>query len=396
MNSAATPSRELLLKKQAKILDRIKSHHLRRLAGSEGDIFYISDTYPGLWLEHTYDSVVWADYMPSQHEVSKNQVKLFLSKQLPSGQLPCYIWSDRICYGWTQECVSFIRLAYEACLQNPDDPDFLRLCYDAGCRWDEWQVKYKMPHKTGLIEMFCGYDTGHDNSSRLNGMKYDGEYSPHGEDVPEDDPVLPVLAPDMNAVFYGGRTALADMADRLGLTEEAAQWRAKAEEVRKAIYDLCYDEEDDFFYDVDKNGNKRRIRSISITNVLTERVTDIEHGRRIIKRHMLDPDEFWTPYPFPAVAANDKTWIRNRDGNSWGYYSQGLTALRSTRWMEHYGFADEMEEVMRKWVSAWCADGVINFGQELDPMTGSPSVCSEWYSSCMLYFLIAIRRLYGI
>ena len=33
------------------------------------------------------------------------------------------------------------------------------------------------------------------------------------------------------------------------------------------------------------------------------------------------------------------------------------------------------------------------FGQELDPMDGKPSGGSEWYSSCMLFYVYAVRRL---
>jgi len=239
MATICEPTLSVLKEKQKIILDRIYRHHLRLWGGSEGKVFFISDLYHGVWLEHTYDAVAWANYMPSDHEISKNQVKLFLSKQKPDGQLPCYIWADKIGYSQTQECVSFTRLALEACGQNADDPDFLVQCYEACKKWDEWLCAARMPHKKGLIEMFCGFDTGHDNSGRLRDMKYPNLYSKDGAAMPDDDPVLPVLAPDMNAVFYGDRMALADMADKLGKADEAAIWRKKAEEVRQAIFEYC-------------------------------------------------------------------------------------------------------------------------------------------------------------
>jgi hypothetical protein len=93
---------------------------------------------------------------------------------------------------------------------------------------------------------------------------------------------------------------------------------------------------------------------------------------------------------------SDPTWVQNKPGNSWGYYSQGLTSLRTLRWMPDYGRTAEMEEIMRRWVSAWSYSDSTQFGQELHPITGRPSECSQWYSSCMLYFLHAIRRLYDI
>lgn len=391
-----TPSRETLLEKKQIILDRIRSHHLRLWGGSEGNIFFISDQYPGVWMEHTYDAILWAAYCPEDRRVSRNQVKLFLDNQKPSGQLPCWIWKDKVGYSQIQECVSFGTLCFEACEQNADDPDFLRQCYEACCRWDKWLCDSRMTLGKGLIEMFCGFDTGHDNSGRLWDLKYPGNICADGAVPPTDDPVLPVIAPDMNAVFYGDRMALSRMADKLGLADEAAAWREKAEEVRRKLFEICYDPEDQFFYDVDKNGNMRKVRSCSITNVFTEGVLDQQLADQIFERYMANENEFWTPYPFPAVSVSDPHWQQKLPGNSWGFYSQGLTALRTTRWMEKYGRFAEMEEIMRRWVAAWCASETIQFGQELHPITGKPSQSSQWYSSCMLYFLYAIRRLYGI
>ena len=391
-----TPSRDLLKKQKDIILDRIHSHHLRPWHGSEGNIFFISDQYPGVWLEHLYDGVSWADYCPEHHEVSRNQVRLFLKWQKPDGQLPCYIWASEVGYGWTQECVSVGSVCLEAIRQNPQDTALLADCYRALCGWDDWLCRTHMTRQTGLIEMFCGYDTGHDNSGRLDGIRYPGAFCMDGNIAPQDDDILPILAPDMNAVFFGNRMALAQMAQMLGLVQEAESWRAKAEAVKKALFDLCYDPQDQYFYDVDKHGRQRKIRSISITNVLDEGVTDRELGNQIFERYLHNPNEFWTPCPFPAISIADEKWVQKLPGNSWGFYSQGLTALRSLRWMERYGRTAEMEEVMARWVAAWSASATTPFGQELHPLTGEPSECSAWYSSCMLYFLHAIRRLYGI
>jgi len=393
---SGTPSKALLRRQKQIVLDRIHSHHLRTWNGLDGNIFFISDAYPGVWLEHVYDGVAWADYCPEQHEVSRNQVRLFLNWQKPDGQLPCYVWATKTGYTQTQECVSFGSLCLDACSQNPQDTALLSDCYKACAAWDAWLCQNRMTLGTGLVEMFCGYDTGHDNSGRLNGLKYPGNICADAAVPPADDDALPILAPDMNAVFFGNRMALAQMAGMLGLPEEAAVWRAKAQDVKKKLFEICYNEQDQFFYDVDRQGVQRKVKSISITNLFTEGVLDRDLGDQIFERYLHDPHEFWTPYPFPAVSISDPTWVQNLPGNSWGFYSQGLTALRTLRWMEKYGRANEMEEIMAKWVSAWSQSTTTPFGQELHPITGQPSESSAWYSSCMLYFLHAIRRLYGV
>lgn len=380
--------------------DRITKTNVGCFAGHTKPVFLISDTYPGVWLEHSYDSVFLAKLDARYLEIAKNTLCLFLDNQKSNGQLPCYVidkskgpdWSE-FGYSQIQECVSFTRLCYEY-YDMSNDLEFLKYAYDKCVKWQEWQETTRMPSNKGLIEMFCGYDTGHDNSCRMDGLKYDGCAKDNDASVyPEEDDVLPVIAPDMNAVYYGTLMALSDMAKDLGKEDDAKKWSIKAESVKERLLEICFDKEDCFFYDVDKNGNKRKHLSISITNVLTEHLPDRELAEEIIKRHLINPDEFYTEYPFPAVAKSDVGFEQNKTGNSWNYYSQALTILRCTRWMDYYGYAKEFDTVLEKWVRQWTFSKTTKFGQELDPFTGEPSDCSEWYSSCMLVFIYAVRRL---
>jgi len=396
MSVISLPSAEAVRRKADQAIERMEKKHLINWRDSIGKVVFISMQYPGLWLEHTYDSVAWGNFRPSDVAVSKAQVKLFLDQQTEEGQLPCFIWKDITCHGWLQECVSFTRLALEACKQNKD-LEFLKECYKKCKKWDDWLVKNRMGRGLGLVEMHCGYDTGHDNSGRLLGMKYPTYYKAMvggpANEAPADDDVLPAVGPDINAVFYNSRMALADMAEELGLSDEADVWLKKAKDVHTALFEICYNKEDQFFYDVDKHGKQRKCKSIMITNMFSENVLSFDLGNEIFERYFLDPDEFGTPYPYPGVAVSDPTFHMNLPGNSWGYYSQGLTMLRSLRWMEKYGRKKELEENMLKWISAWCASDSIQFGQELDPFTGKPSQSSEYYSSTMIFFLESAKRL---
>lgn len=395
------PSRDVLNEQKEMILARIYDHHLRPWAGSQGNVFFISDCYPGVWMEHLYDGVAWADYMPAEHAVSKNHIRVFFDHQKENGQLPCYIWANEVGYGQTQECVSVGSVCLQAIRQNADDPAFLSQCYRAVSAWVGWLYRTHMTLGTGLVEMFCGYDTGHDNSGRLQGIRYPGSHTKNGKwlpaDIaPDDCDILPMLAPDINACFFGNHMALAAMADMLGLPDEAAEWRRKGETVRRNMFAYLWDEADRFFYDVDRHGRMRKIRSISITNVISEGVMEPALANEVFERYLHNENEFWTPYPFPSVSSSDPLWVQNLPGNSWGFYAQGLTALRTLRWMPALGHTAEMEEIMRRWVSAWSRSKTTLFGQELHPITGEPSVSSQWYSSCMLYYLHALRRLYDI
>ena len=246
------------------VMDRIRSIHIKPFPGLPEPLFLISNAYPGVWLEHVYDAIAWAELEPSMANVARAQVKLFLDNQKEDGQLPCYVldssnpstknYRHLFGYGQIQECVSFTRLCLEASLLTKDEA-LLKESYEKCVKWDEWLVRNRMTLGRGLIEMFGVFDTGHDNSARFPGIPGG---CPGGAAHCNPNPELPLICPDMNAVFYGSRTALAEMADLLGRPEEAAAWREKAADVKRRLKEICYCKEDDFYYDADRFGNMRK------------------------------------------------------------------------------------------------------------------------------------------
>lgn len=382
---------EQIINKCKHILERIRTHHLREWEGTGGNVFFISDTYPAVWMEHTFDSLVWA-MLSGETEVAVNETMLFINNQREDGHFPFVVGAQKLGFSQLQECVSFASLCNEVHDMTGDD-EYLSRAYVACSKWDKWLCENRMGEH-GLIEMYCGFDTGHDHSGRLSGMKYPGNIGLEAAEKPTDCPVAPLIAPDLNAIFYGDRIALSKMAQKLGKKEEAQKWNALAEDIKARLFDKCFNSEDVFFYDVDKNGNQRPIKSISVTAQFVEKVIDRSLADKIFERYFRNANEFNTPYPYPAVSSSDPLFEKNRDGNSWGYYSQGLTQLRTLRWMKQYGYETEMRKNMRLWLDAWTVSE-LPFGQELDPFTGEPSACSPYYSSTMLFYLYAARELLG-
>lgn len=393
------------------IQQRIKEKHIHCFKNSDIPLFLISLEYPGLWLEHVYDSVFYAKLYPGEVQIAKNAINLFMDNQTAEGQYPCYYWDcakancqpeEALGYSHIQECVSFAQLCCEVCEMTGDDA-LAHKAYESAKKWDSWLRRYRMTMGLGLVEMFVGYDTGHDWSGRLLDLSCPGRYLENGKPVsakilPPNDPVAPIIAVDMNANFYGTQMALARLARLCGHPEEAPVWEQNAALVKKQLFQVCYDEADDFFYDVDRYGRKRKYLSSTILHLFQEKVLDMADDRelihRIYTRHIKNPKEFWTNYPFPSMAVCDPSCRGHRTENCWGYYSQALIALRCTRWMDDYGFADDLDYICRQWLKAQTACyPEFKLGQELDPITGKPTHTSEWYSSCMLFYLYAAQRL---
>lgn len=388
-----------------KAIEERLTQHIKMIGGKQ--LLMISTQYPGLWLEHAYDAVIFAKMYPDKLYLAKNTVEIFIENQKPDGQYPFNVCEQygtfSAGYSHIQECVSFLTLAFEVA-ELLNDADFDKKAYESGQKWISWLESNRMTLKKGLIEMFVGYDTGHDNSGRLDGLSCKGNYIlPTGEHanasvLPPDEQVAPIFAVDMNCNFYGDLTALAKFAEKLSRPAEAEVWRKRAATVKKRLFEMCFDEDDVFFYDADKNGNKRKYRSSTILHLFLEGVLDKQEDgeliRRICERHIKNENEFWTAYPFPSMAINDKSCENHVNFNCWGYYTQGLIVLRCARWMDRYGMADDFDYICRQWVKAWtaCYDR-IKLGQELDPVTGEPTSSSEWYSSCMLMYLYSAKRL---
>ncbi len=398
------------------IQNKIETSQVRCFKGMDKPVFLISEQYPGVWMEHVYDSVMYAKLYPEKIDIAVNTVKLFIDHQTDKGQLPCYIWDgniqttvkedDLIGYGQIQECVSFYRLALEICKMAKDD-SLIAICYESGKRWIDWLRSYRMTMGKGLIEAFVGYDMGHDNSGRYEGLHYKGARYTFDREVsrmeracipPEEDDIAPLLAVDMNANYFKDIVSISEMAALLGKEDEAAEWMKEALSVKENMFKYMYDKEDAFFYDVDKFGNKRKYLSSTILHLLLEGVLDKNEDKALIKeiceRHIKNPNEFWTKVPFPSMAISDKSFKKHTPSNCWGYFSQALIALRTTLWMDEYGMSAEQDEICKIWVERWTdAFDNVKLGQEFDPITGEPSDSSEWYSTAMLFYTYSARRL---
>ncbi len=390
------------------IKTRLEGVHIGCFEGLDKPVILISEHYPGIWLEHVNDSVVYAMMDKSKLYLAENAIELFLSNQKEDGQLPCYVldkkradedngWTTLIGYSQIQECTSFARLALLVYRMNKN-VDLLKKVYTGAEKWVNWLRRNRMTTGRGLVEMFVGFDTGHDNSGRLSGMSYEGNYCGDAKILPPNDAIAPIIAVDMNCNFYATLTSLSEMASELGFSDKAEDWKRQAAEHKKKFFELCFNKDDCFFYDVDKNGRQRKYLSSTVFHLFMERVLDknedAELIREIYERHISNPEEFATPYPYPSMAISDPSCKGHKDFNCWGYYTQGNTALRTALWMEEYGFDKDFERLCRAWIKAWNEHfDEIKLAQELDPVSGVPTKCSEWYSPTMIFYLYAEKYL---
>jgi hypothetical protein len=355
--------------------------NIKPVPNFDSQVLYEGAVYRGTWQEcGPHESLAYAQLArfvpalpgkPAPLEVARSTHRAFFANQRADGQLPANVHVTGLGFGQIQMVVPIAATAWELA-QMLGDEAFLLEAYTACSRWDAWLRQYRDTRRTGLVEAFCTWDTGQDNSPRWAGVSdecpgKDARRFTPGQSVPR-------LCPDLSATVFGARVALARMAQALGKKAEARQWRKDAETIRKAIVENLWCKDDASFYDVAPNGHFVPIRSVANLRVLGEHVLRLDNHRErhmfeaLWERHLHNPAAYWTKYPFPSIALNDPAFVRPLKYNSWGGPSQALTALRTLRWMEHYGQGEALKELMARWCEAIMRDG---FYQQLDPDSGA-------------------------
>ena len=382
---------------------------VKRFASLPNPVLPISDEYPGLWLESApYDGLQFLRLLDGDPKVAEANIECFFQYQRPDGQLPCYILdadhprtphymelgAELVNFSQIQELVPLAWIALEM-FKITKNEEFLLRAYSACSRWDEWLVANRMTRGEGVFETFCEFDMGYDFSPRA----HDGGIPKTCRDnearhCPEVD-CLPLLAPDLSAVVYGSRKALAEMAGMLGRPEDKRRWLTKAEELRSAIYAKCWDEKDEFFYDVDASGDFRRYRTIHITHLLSEGVVTDAHFDRIYERYIKSPDHFWTQFPLPSVSISDPSF--SHDGhqipNNWGYWSNSPCMYRLSRWMIKNGRQEDLKWIMSRWLEAAEQRWPEDVTQAIDPFSGEWSPASSNHSNTLFFMIEAAQTL---
>jgi len=353
-----------------------------------GPVLIEGGEYPGVWMECApLEGMVFA---PFDMEIAKNNHRVFYRFQKEDGQFPSSLSLERINYAQIQQTVPIIETAEKLALRSNDEEFFIQ-SYDAWAKWDQWLVTHRDTKKRNLCEAFCEYDTGHDNSYRFKGLP---KFCPNKDAaICPDYPALPYAAPDLSATLYGGRMAMARIARKLGRAVDEEKYMELADLTKKAIFEYCYDDELEFFFDRTAEGNLIKCVSDTGLRVLMEHVVDQPLFDRIYERYIINPEVFWTDYPIPSIAANSIGFVNPPPNNCWGGASQGLLALRAPLYLEHYGKYDTLNDLMRCWVD--CMMQCPEFMQQMDPFTGEFST-SPGYSPSMCCAISFMSKMIGI
>lgn len=345
--------------------------------------------YLGCWLESTgtINAELLSRLIPS---VSETTYLAFVDQQRVDGLFPYKLTENGPSFRQIQLVTPLARCVWNHYELHGRDISFLKTMYQAMSRYDDWIARYRNTRGTGCVEAFSTFDTGHDLSPRFWHVP-DTPYRNDAAAFHPDSPVLPFLAPDLTANIYCQRMYLARIAEELG--ESGADWRAKAEVSLNSLFRYCYDEEDQFFYDRDRNDELVRVQSDVLLRVMACEVGDAELFDNMLRRYLLNTGKFFAKYPFTSMAMDDPRFDPSSSYNSWGGPSNFLSLIRAPHAFEHHHRYVELTWVLQPILST--LSKAKRFPQTLSPWTGAEGF-TEAYSPSILCLLDYVERLCGI
>lgn len=111
---------------------------------------------------------------------------------------------------------------------------------------------------------------------------------------------------DLNSYLVRECRAFALLAENRGHADIAASFREYAVQRTSRIQEVCWNDDDSWFYDIDaRTGEQIKVKSAAGFAAMWAGIATQEQADKMVINHLLNPDEFWTPYPIAAYARNE-------------------------------------------------------------------------------------------
>jgi hypothetical protein len=212
-----------------------------------------------------------------------------------------------------------VRKVYES---HPDD-GFLKHAYEPLVKYARYFDRERDRQGSGLYDVLTQGETG---------QEYMGRYLFTDEDADQWGKFrVGLKGVDATVYIYELKKQLAWMAARLGKKNDAARWRAEAEKIKQAVHKKMWDPERRMFCDVHGETWQRSPHDAAVC--FYPFMTDLAGPEHVaaIDDHLLNPDEFWLPWPAPSTGAKapyfdaDGEWKKQRKHCPWSGVSWLMT-----------------------------------------------------------------------
>lgn len=271
---------------------------------------------------------------------AKNELTNFLKAQWDNGFLPHIIFwgKKRRLPHWAYiESALSIRprttsitqppvfaLSVESIYEKDKDKPFLEEVLPKIAKFHRWLIEHRdidndsllsiiSPNESGMDELpvfqvAAGY-TGHD-ATRLHYTYRKGDFLNHryrfnNKKILEKD-YFNVEELLFNVVFIESSRALSRLFLEIGNKDESDFFKKIATKSEASLLEKCWDSKDEIFYSLYSKDEKfARVKTIASLLPLFLEGLRGEKLEKLVTKHLLNKNEFFTPYPFPSVAKDE-------------------------------------------------------------------------------------------
>ncbi|MDR2740480.1 MAG: hypothetical protein LBB68_11720 [Treponema sp.] len=174
--------------------------------------------------------------------------------------------------------------------------------------WAEFNLYHKSGNKKrvkDVIPILDKYTNWIDSVfKRPNGL-YEVPLAATGmANAPREDAAYPV---DFNTMMAINVLYMSALADILNDKEASFQYKRQYFSLKTRLNTLMWDNDDGFYYDIDKNEKRLKVKTIAGYWPLLAEISNDDKAERIIDK-LSDPAFFGAPHPFPTVAVSEPSF----------------------------------------------------------------------------------------
>jgi hypothetical protein len=159
---------------------------------------------------------------------------------------------------------------------------------------------------------------------------------------------------DLNAFLVRECDAFSLIAARFGEASDAMAFATRARRLRDAINRWCWNDRDGFYYDYHARENEPiRVRHLGAAAALWARIPSPEQAARLVRGHLMNPNEFARPWPYPALARPETGYVEGfldwepAQGRSFRAHTWIHLNYLAFQGLRAYGFHEEAGRVAR-------------------------------------------------
>lgn len=246
------------------------------------------------------------------------------------------------------------------------EPWFLEAAFDPLLAWNRWWPRgrlnegllsygsHEAPNPFGepavRSERTAGYESGMDDSPMYEGVPFNREKN-----------TLELQDVGLTSLYIADCLALSELARELGRTAEAEELAGRAERFAVALDGLWHEDRGYYLNYRTDLGRASPRRSPTLFYPLIAGVPRADRAERMIREHLLNPEEFWGDYVLPSTTRDDPSFPRQRywKGAIWPPLNF-LVYLGLRNAGAHDVAADLSERSLRMFVDEWHRKGYVS------------------------------------